>query len=274
MTDQPPVPDDSLSSLFAAAAGAYPRVWASAADLWAVTMLPADLIVIVVGKAMGLTTALDFAEAQRAGATGRVLLASVLKLLIIVPAFMLHFWSTLSLCDAALRGTERPVKDALAIVLSRLPAQLWTLAHMMARLLPLGFLAALAAGLIVVGRDSRVVTIGLGVLFAAVFLFYIVRWSMTPVVTLFEGISGGDAVRRSWAISGARPALFAWHFGVYYAVVLVCSSAGTWLTGKVFPEWSAALMGNAVNLLLTGPFSAAMIMGLYRRETARDAGPV
>ncbi len=261
MTSDAPVPDDSLGALFGFSAWLYPRVWAGFALAWAVTLLPGNLVMIVVQLIFGMGNA-EHPE-------GRTLIISAASMLILVPAVILHTWVCIMMGDAVLRGDEPSLLDAAGRALSRLPAQMWTIAHLALRALPFSFLAGAAAGFTF--KDSPRTAVALIALIAVPAAYCIMHWMLAPIVTLLEGLSGGAAVRRSWALSGARFWRFSFHFLIYYAAALVPSVAIGVASENLFPAWSAGLVGSAIDGLLITPFSVGLFLALYRREVARGA---
>lgn len=261
MTDEAPVPNDSLGSLFDFSAWLYPRVWAGFALVWAVTLLPGDLVMIAVN--------LVFGSADAAHPQGRTLIIAAARILVLVPAVILHGWVCIAMGDAVLRGGECSLLGASGRVLSRLPAQIWTVAHLAIRSLPFSLLAGVAAGFTF--QNSPRTAVALVVLIAVPAAYCVMHWMLAPIVTLLEGLSGGAALRRSWELSGVRFWRFAFQFIVYYAAALVPAAVIGALAAKLLPASSAGLLGNAVNGLLITPFSVGLFLALYRREAARGA---
>lgn len=269
MTDEAPVPNDSLGSLFGCAAWLYPRFWTDCALIWAVTCLPGELVLMAVNRAMGLVSPEDIARAARDGALGRVGVHLVVKFSILMGVYLLHHWACIALGNARLGGEENSSKDALRLVISRLRAQVWTMLHFGARLLPICIVAGVAATFTANAPPRTVAAIVALVVLPA--LYFLTHWTMAPVVTLLEGLSGREALLRSWELSGARFGLFVFHYVVYYVVYLVPSILFGQLSLKVLPAWSAGLVEAALTGLLIAPFGAGMFLALYRRETLRPA---
>lgn len=265
--------DDSLSPLLRAALRLFPRVWAAAAALWAVTILPGELVLVGVARSLGLMNPEDFAAASSSGGAWRVLVLSAAQVAIVFPLVMVHFWACIAVCDAVIAGGEPSPRAALSLVIARIPAQVWTFVHVFIRMLPLGVLAGSAAAAAYATEASVPAMAALGALVAAVTVYFMFRWTLTPIVTLLEGLSGGEAVRRSRALSGRRYGLFAFQYGVYYAWVAGVSMLVVWLAGKAAPAWFAGLASGAINAVVIGPLGTGMFTALYRREAARDAAP-
>lgn len=269
MTDHAPAPNDAFSSLFDVAGWLYPRVWASYAAVWAMTLLPGDLLSIAFSWALGMSAPADVAAAAQAGETLKILLASFGKVVIFLPAVLIHGWATMLVSDAAYHGVEKTPGEALGQVLSRLFALLWTMAHMMARIMPLMFAAGVVGGLTM--RDSPLTAAACALLAGAPLLYFTTRWMFSSTVTLFEGVSGGAALRRSSELVGRSFWRSAAQFFVYNVLVMTPAFLLGFVVAKLVPAWSARLLATGVSSLTIAPFSMGLFMAMYWRESARGA---
>ncbi len=264
MIDEAPVPTDSLGSLFDFAAWLYPRVWVSFALNWAVILLPVGIAVLVVERwGPG-----GVGGAVQQGAWGRALvLAGTQALYWLV--LMCSNWINMSTAEAAARDGESSFGEAVSRTASRLPAQLWTLISTGIRIMPMALAGGIVAGLTM--RDSPLTAIGAVLLISLPVTYFTVRWSLSSYVALFEGISGGLALRRSSELSGRRFWLFAFHFCLLQALAVTPSIILSVGGLKVFPIWAAALFAPAASALVIAPFSNGLFLALYRRETSGGA---
>jgi hypothetical protein len=133
--------------------------------------------------------------------------------------------------------------------------------------MPLAFMGGLTAMLVV--RDSPLTAAAVVTLVFLPFMYFTLRWSLATVVTLFEGLSGGAALRRSAQLSGARFWLFSFQFIVYNVAVIVPSVILSLACAKVVPAWSNRMFATAASGMLIAPFSYGLYLALYRREFAR-----
>lgn len=264
MIDESPVPADSLGSLFAFASWLYPRVWTGFVLSWAAAMLPAGLISLAAQKAVPG----GFAGAVQEQAWGRAAFVAGVQLLY-WSVVMCHGWINIVLVEAASRGADGSFGDAVGRMGARLPALVWTFLNNVFRLLPLGLAGGAVAGLTV--RDSPFIAAGAMLLVALPVAFFTIRWSLSTFATLFEGLSGGAALRRSSELSGGRAWLFAFHFALVQALIIVPATIISVVGLKVLPAWAAALLSPAAGALLIAPLSCGLFLALYRRESARFA---
>ncbi len=269
MTDHAPAPNDAFSSLFDVAGWLYPRVWASYAAVWAMTLLPGDLLSIGFAWALGLSSPADVAAAAQAGEGAKILLVSFGKVAIFLPAVLIHGWATMLVSDAAYHGVEKTPGEALGQVLTRLFALLWTLGGMMIRILPLTLAAGVVGGLTV--RDSPLTAAACALLAGIPLIYFTTRWMFSSAVTLFEGVSGGAALRRSSDLVGQRFWRNALQFLVYNVLVMTPAFILGFVVAKVVPAWSARVIATGVSSLTIAPFSMGLFMALYWRESARGA---
>lgn len=268
MSEEAPLPSDSLGSLFIFASWLYPRVWMGFALLCAVTLLPGELLILAGNQTAGLESTTDFVEAARGGAWARILIP-VASMAAFVSLMLLYGWAGLSLGDSVAGGGDISLRGALRATVARLPAQVWTLVHMVVRLFPLVFVGGVVAGF--TARESPLTAIAVVVVVALPIIYFTMRWMFSSAVTLFEGLSGGAALRRSSELSGARFGLVAFHFIVYNAIVLSAAILISVMSESIVPDWGAGLVGTVLGGMLVTPFTAGMFLGLYRREAARGA---
>ncbi len=266
MTDEAPVPTDSLGSLFDFASWLYPRVWTSFLLSWAVTVLPVGLISL----AAQMAGPGGFAGAVQERAWGRAAFFLGVQALY-WSVVLCHGWLNLVLAEAASRNADSSFGDAVNLVGSRLPAQAWTFLNNVFRLLPLALAGGVVAGLTM--RDAPLIAAGTAVLIVVPVVYFTIRWSLSAFVTFFEGISGGAALRRSSELSGGRAWLFAFHFAVVQVLIFVPAAVISFGGLKVLPAWAAALFGPAAGAIVVAPFSCGLFLALYRREGARVAVP-
>lgn len=266
MIDEAPVPTDSLGSLFDFASWLYPRVWTGFVLGWAVTLLPVGIISLAAQNA----SPGGVAGAIQQGAWGRAALAMGVQL-VYWTVLMCNGWLNLALVDAGSREGEVSFGDALTRTVSRLPAQIWTLAHTGFRIMPLALVGGVVAGLTL--RDSPLTAAGAVLLIAIPVIYFTIRWSLSSFVTLIEGISGGAALRRSSELCGGRFWLYAFHFALFQALVIVPSVVMSVGGVKVLPLWAATLFAPAASAIILAPFSCGLFLGLYRREEKRVAVP-
>jgi len=262
MIDEAPVPTDSLGSLFEFASWLYPRVWTGFVLSWAVTLLPVGIISLAAER----VSPGGASAAMQQGALGRAALALGVQLLY-WSVLMCNGWLNLALADAGTREGEASFGDSLSRMVSRLPAQVWTLAHTGFRILPLALVGGVAAGLTL--RDSPLTALGAVALISIPVIYFTIRWSLSSFVTLIEGISGGAALRRSSELCGARFWPYAFQFVLFQALVIVPSVIMSVGGVKVLPLWAAALAAPAASAIVIAPFSCGLFLALYRREAAR-----
>lgn len=268
MSDQPPVPDDSLSSLFENGSWLFPRAWSGFALIFCVTVLPMEILSALGNRALGLESTAAIAQASRDGALDRVLLSFALKLMYALVA-LFDSYACIAMGEALARGEAMSAGDALRSALARLPAQLWTTFNFMVRLLPVGLLTGIAAALAY--RDSLPTAIVAGVLGGGVYAYFTLRWIFSALVTQLEGLSGGAALRRSSSLSAGRFWLVSFQFLGYNAVVIVPSVILGYALASGMPEWAAGMTSAAFGSLAIAPFTTGIFLALYRREAARDA---
>lgn len=268
MIDEAPAPNDSLGSLFDCGAWLYPRVWIGFTLVFASTLLPAELISIVVARIMGLDGPEALAQAARAGAFGRIGVFFVMKILFFT-ALLFNHWSCLAVADEVARGGELTLVEALSRGLRRLPAQLWTVIGLSLRLSPLGFAGGLAVVLSL--RDSPLTAVFAIAITAIPYVYFTLRWILSTAVVQFEGVSGGAALQRSSALTGPRFWLVSFQFAVYTLAGTVPALVVTFASAKFLPGWAAGLPGLIFGALVVGPFTTGMFLALYRRESARAA---
>lgn len=266
MIDEAPVPTDALGSLFDFASWLYPRVWTGFLLSWAVVALPVGLLSLAVAHFIPG----GVAGALRDGAWSRAAVAAGMQAFY-WSAIMCHGWLNIVLVDAGSREGEVSFGDALTRTVSRLPAQIWTLAHTGFRIMPLALVGGVVAGLTL--RDSPLTAAGAVLLIAIPVIYFTIRWSLSSFVTLIEGISGGAALRRSSELCGGRFWLYAFHFALFQALVIVPSVVMSVGGVKVLPLWAATLFAPAASAIILAPFSGGLFLGLYRREEKRVAVP-
>lgn len=267
MIEEAPVPTDSLGSLFDFASWLYPRVWTAFVLNWAFIIFPISLVALAAERAGGEGGA---GGAVREGAWGRAVALLGVQFLYWA-VLMFSNWIAIILADSAAREREISYRDALSRTLARLPAALWTLANTGFRILPLALAGGVVAGLTM--RDSPLLAAGAILLIAAPMAYFTVRWSLSAYVALFEGLSGGAALRRSSALSGRRFWLFTLHFCVLQALALAPSIILSVGGLKMLPAWAAAVFAPAASAILIAPFSNGLFLGLYRREESGGAAP-
>lgn len=268
MTDDRPVPNDAFGSLFEYAFWLYPRVWAGFALLFAATMAPGQLASIAAGGALGLSSPAELGAAVQSGAVGRIGLLLAIKVAFF-GVLLFNHWACLAMADAVARGEEPSVGAALGAALRRLPAQAWTFLGFFFRLIPIALMAGIAAGLTV--RDSPATAVLVLILGGIPYAYFTLRWALSSVVTQLEGVSGGDALRRSSALCGGRFWLFSFQFVVYNAAALAPAFILGFAARRFLPAWAASVPGIVFAGLVLSPFSKGMILALYRREAARAA---
>lgn len=273
MADTPPAPNDSLGSLFDLFGWFYARAWPGIAALWAVIMLPAELVVVAVKLGAGLATPQAFAEAIKARDFAPALAFAAVQALFLAAVFV-HAWAVTAFAEAVFRGSATPVADSLRLVASTVLAQLWSFVSVMARLLPCVFLAGIAAALC--GRLVPVVSILIILATAIAAPYFLTRWLLVSAVVLFEGVSGSEALRRSVALTSRRLGLFALHFYAFNIVTVVGSLVMGLLIGLAsvkagFPNAGGAVAG-AAGAMTFGPMAAALFVGMYRREIVAEKG--
>lgn len=264
MIDEAPVPTDNLGSLFDFASWLYPRVWTGFVMSWAATLLPVGMLSLAVAHFIPG----GVAGAVQQGAWGRAALAAGVQA-VYWSVLMCNGWLNIALVDAGSREGEASFGDSLSRMLSRLPAQIWTLANTGFRVMPLALAGGVVAGLTM--RDSPLTAAGAVLLIAIPVVYFTIRWSLSAFVTLIEDISGGAALRRSSELCGGRFWLYTLHFGLFQALVIVPSVVMSVGGVKVLPLWAATLFAPAASAIVIAPFSCGLFLALYRREAARVA---
>lgn len=266
MSDQPPSPDDSLSSLFENGSWMFPRVWEGFALVFAATLLPMEAVSILCERALGMESAAAIMQASREGAFGRIAVLGALKVAYALGT-LFYSYACLAMAEACARGEALPPSDALRAALSRMPAQLWTTFNFLIRVTPVGLVGGLVMALTF--RDSPPTAIFAGVLTGGAYVYFLFRWLFSALVTQFEGLSGGEALRRSSALSGGRFWLVSFQFVVYNAVAAVPSIILAFAITQYMPEWVAGAVSLAIGALVVSPFATGIFLAMYRRETAR-----
>lgn len=259
MIDEPPALDDSWSSLLRLAAWIYRRGFTSFVVIWAVLLLPFDLIAAV------------YRQSLPRGA----LMPLLPEICLMLPSVFYGVVAT-AVAAAVLENSATPARDAFSLALRRTPAMVWTDGLMLLRvallMLPLGIIGGMTAKL---HGFMPVLVIAAAAVSVA---YLLVRWALATAVVLFDSVSGGDALRLAGRLAGRRFWLLTINLiasllpGIAVAVIFVWGFA--WALSSVgAPSWFFELLSLSVSGVTAAPFMCAIYLALYRREAA-FAAPV